>query len=251
MQSVGDPGPTRDAEPARAPDSDRRSGEPIRVVLVTGTTPAGRALRSVLSREAGLEVVKQLRSLRSAGDAAADARTDVIVVAADPTLGGTVEAVRRLKQRVPAAEIVIVSPVANDDALIGAIEAGATALVEERDVDPALAGSVLAAAAGEDPLAEEVALSPLVVHRVVSAYRELAVHVTGRGVRVAPLSPRQLEILALVARRMSNDDVARELGISLQTVKNQLTAVLRATGTRGRDQAVAAAVKAGWLRLDE
>ena len=65
-----------------------------------------------------------------------------------------------------------------------------------------------------------------------------------------PLTPRQMEVLECVTRGMSNREIAFELGISHQTVKNHMTAVLRKLHCQDRTQAAVYALSRGWLRLD-
>jgi DNA-binding CsgD family transcriptional regulator len=88
-----------------------------------------------------------------------------------------------------------------------------------------------------------------VAQRVADAYRDLAVRGVGRSGGGGTISPRQLEILRLVAKGHSNDEIAQLLNISRQTVKNHLTAAMRVLGARRRGQAVAAAMRAGWLSM--
>jgi DNA-binding CsgD family transcriptional regulator len=88
-----------------------------------------------------------------------------------------------------------------------------------------------------------------VAQRIADAYRDLAVRGPGGTEGKGVISPRQLEILRLVAKGMSNDEIADQLGISRQTVKNHMTAAMRALGARRRGQAVVAAMRAGLLSM--
>lgn len=69
--------------------------------------------------------------------------------------------------------------------------------------------------------------------------------------RVSPLTRREMEILLQVTRGLANKQIARELGISHQTVKNHLTAILKKLNVEDRTQAAMYAVKQGWVRLDD
>ncbi|MBP7692792.1 MAG: response regulator transcription factor, partial [Anaerolineales bacterium] len=67
----------------------------------------------------------------------------------------------------------------------------------------------------------------------------------------SPLSPREMEILQCVTRGMSNKEIAYSLGISHQTVKNHMTAILQKLDVEDRTQAAVYALKHGWVRLEE
>ena len=66
-----------------------------------------------------------------------------------------------------------------------------------------------------------------------------------------PLSKREMEVLSCVVRGMSNKEIAILLGISQQTVKNHVTAILRKFGVEDRTQAVVYALKRGWVQLHD
>ena len=66
-----------------------------------------------------------------------------------------------------------------------------------------------------------------------------------------PLSAREMSILNLIARGMSNKEAAAELGISYQTVKNHMTSILRKLAVNDRTQAAIYALRRGWIRLQD
>jgi DNA-binding NarL/FixJ family response regulator len=222
---------------------------PIRLVLVEPRPIQGAAVREMLEREDDFEVVASVRTTEEAADVSADEAPDILVVDVDLPDPGAVEATRRLRRQAPDSALVIIGREADDEAVFRAVQAGASAHVADDDGPSELVDAIRRVAEGEDPLIETVAERPAVAQRVAGAYRELAIRGAARPDRKGRVSPRQLEILRLVAKGMSNEEIAQRLHISRQTVKNHLTAAMRTLGARRRGQAVAAAMRAGWLSI--
>ena len=179
--------------------------------------------------------------LEEAADFSADDAPDILVVDVDLPDPAAVEATRQLRRQAPDSALVIIGREADDEAVFRAVQAGASAHVAGDDGPSELVDAIRRVADGEDPLIETVSERPAVAQRVAGAYRELAIRGAARPERKGRVSPRQLEILRLVAKGMSNDEIAQRLHISRQTVKNHLTAAMRTLGARRRGQAVAAA----------
>jgi DNA-binding NarL/FixJ family response regulator len=231
------------------------AGEPendpglIRLVLVEPSSIHGAAVRELLDREDDFEVVAEVRTTEEAVGVTMHEPPDVLVVDVDLPDPDAVEATRRLKRQAPEAGLVIIARDDDDDAVFRAVQAGATAHVADHGGPDELVEAIRRVADGEDPLAATVAERPAVAQRVADAYRDLAVRGVARSEGGGAVSPRQLEILQLVAKGHSNEEIAQLLNISRQTVKNHLTAAMRALGARRRGQAVAAAMRAGWLSM--
>jgi DNA-binding NarL/FixJ family response regulator len=243
----------RGADDNLTPDSgtgaEEQDPDPIRLVLVEPRPIHGAAVREMLEREDDFEVVASVRTLEEAADLSADEAPDILVVDVDLPDPAAVEATRRLRRQSPDSALVILARDADDEAVFRAVQTGASAHVTDDDGPGELVDAIRRVAEGEDPLIETVAERPALAQRVAGAYRELAIRGAARPERKGRVSPRQLEILRLVARGMSNEEIAQRLHISRQTVKNHLTAVMRTLGARRRGQAVAAAMRAGWLSI--
>ena len=221
----------------------------IRLVLVEPRALHGAMVRELLEREGDFEVVSAVRTADEAVGTEVEQTADVLVVDVDLPDAEAVAATRRLKRRAPEAALVILGRDSGDEAVFLAVQTGATAHVADDDGPAELVHAIRRVAEGEDPLGETVAERPAVAQRVADAYRVLAVNGTKRDERSGAVSPRQLEVLELVARGMSNAEIAERLEISRQTVKNHLTVVMRSLGARRRGQAVAAAMRLGWISI--
>ena len=134
----------------------------------------------------------------------------------------------------------------HDASLVGAVEIGATGHVAE-DAEPhELVATIRAAAEGEDPIKADLTARPDLVERIVDDVRD-AILADRRPLN--PLTPRELEVLQLVADGLRNREIAEGLGLSEQTIKNHLTSTLHKLGVPSRGAAVEYAVRQGWLSV--
>ena len=141
---------------------------------------------------------------------------------------------RRLRESLPGARVIVLTSFGDDERLLPAIQAGAAGYLL-KDAAPAdLARAVRLAHRGE------ALLDPSVAARLVDALAQ------PRGAAATePLTPREREVLALVARGFANKRIARELGIAEKTVKTHVGHVLAKLGVADRTQAAVHAVRAG------
>ena len=136
----------------------------------------------------------------------------------------------------------------DDASLVGALELGAAAHVGELAGPDELVDVIRRVADGDDPLRDELRDRPDLLERMLDTIR---VSMQADLPPTNPLSARELDILRLVAAGRRNREIADELGISSQTVKNNLTAVLHKLGVPNRTRAVTYAARQGWLHLEE
>ncbi|MEU5310179.1 response regulator transcription factor [Streptomyces sp. NPDC021562] len=160
---------------------------------------------------------------------------DVVLMDLRMPGGGGVDAIRELTRRGARARVLVVTTYDTDTDTLPAIEAGATGYLLKDAPREELFTAVRAAAQGR------TVLSPAVASRLVSAVR--APGAPGNE----PLSAREREVLALVARGTSNREIARELFISEATVKTHLTHLYTKLGVNDRAAAVATAYQRGIL----
>ncbi len=210
--------------------------EAISVLLVDDHAVVREGLRSFLELQDGIEVVGDAADGEAAIRAAEALRPDVILMdLVMPRLDG-VGAMRELRRRLPASRVIVLTSFADDDRLLPAIQAGAAGYLLKNSEPLEVVRAIRAARAGE------TLLDPVVAARVVEAIAQPA------GAEPTPrLTPREREVLELIARGRSNKLIARDLGISEKTVKTHVGHLLAKLGVTDRTQAALHALRAGLL----
>lgn len=201
----------------------------VTVLVVDDHELVRRGLLDLLGTTADLQVVGAAVDGEQAVELAGQTTPDVVLM--DLSLPGIdgVEATRRLGTVSPASRVVVLTSFSETERILAALEAGAVGyLLKDAEPDELLRG-VRAAARGEAPFSPRAAtaLLPRPAHK---------------------LSPREREVLALVAEGLPNKTVARRLGISEKTVKTHLTSVFTTLGVTDRTSAALWAQRNGLTR---
>ena len=234
------------------PERRRRAGsERTRILIVDDHVLFRVGIANILAREADLEVVAEAEDTRSAMDAALETSPDVILMDVSLPAPGGIETTGRIKRELPATAIIVLASAEDEDDLFDAIKAGAAAFIL-KDVGPDdLVAIIRRVANGEYLINDKVFSRPTVASRVLKEFRELAVYGSDAQPIFAPLSPREVEILDNIAQGMTNKQVAYQLSISEQTVKNHMSSILRKLSVNDRTQAVVYAMRQGWIKMPE
>ncbi len=209
------------------------SGPTALTVLIADDHPVVRAgLRGMLAAEPGISVVAEAASGQEAIAMARRHKPDVVLMDLRMPDGDGVEATAGILAAEPAARVVVLTTYESDADIVRAVEAGATGYLL-KDAAPAdLVDAIRAAALGE------TVLGPGVAGRLVSHLRRPACE---------PLSARETEVLARVARGETNAEIGRALHISEATVKTHLMRAFGKLGVSGRTAAVTTAIELGML----
>ena len=214
--------------------------ESIRILLADDQRLMREGLRILLEMEPDLEVAGEAGDGRAALEAYADLLPDVVLMDIRmPGMDG-VEAIWRLRERWPAARVIILTTFDDDEYVFEGLRAGAL-------------GYLLKDVSGHD-LAEAVRtvvgggalIQPSVARKVLAQFARMAPPTRPPDSGLAePLSDREREILKLLAQGLSNGEIAKRLSLAEGTVKNYVTVILQKLGARDRTQAALRARELG------
>jgi two-component system, NarL family, response regulator LiaR len=207
--------------------------EPIRVLIVDDHTVVREGLRTFLELQDGIEVAGEAGDGEEAVREAERLRPDVVLMdIVMPRLDG-IAAMRELRERAPATRVVVLTSFLDDERLLPAVRAGAAGYLLKNVQPRELARAVRLAAEGE------ALIDPAVAARLVDSL------VDDRGGDQPELTPREQEVLDLIARGFANKRIALELGIAEKTVKTHVGHVLAKLGVSDRTQAALYAARLG------
>jgi len=211
----------------------------IRVVVADDQGMVRSGFRSLLESEAGLEVVGEAGDGEEAVAAVRRLRPDVVLMDIRmPVLDG-ITATRRLVESGTATRILVLTTFDLDEYVFEALRAGASGFLLKDARAEDLVAAIRIVAAGETLLA------PSVTRRVVDAFVRQPEPSRELIAALDELTPREREVLALLARGDSNADIARALVVSDATAKTHVSNVLGKLGLRDRVQAVIFAYESG------
>jgi DNA-binding NarL/FixJ family response regulator len=217
----------------------------IRVLLVDDQQLVRTGFRMILEDEADIEVVGEAADGRQAVELAGHLAPDVVVMDIRMPVMDGIEATRRLVREGDGAEprVLVLTTFDADENVVEALRAGASGFLL-KDVTPTDFVAAIRIVAAGDAL-----LAPGVTRRLLDRYADRLPPVNEvRAGELRELTDRELEILRLMARGLSNREIAAQLVLAEPTVKTHVSHVLDKLGLRDRAQAVVLAYEAGLVR---
>ena len=216
----------------------------IRILLADDHVLLREGTRELLEREEDLRVVAEAGDGEEAVRLTASQRPDVAIVdIAMPKLNG-IEVTKQIKALCPATAVLILTAYDDDQYVFALLEAGAAGYLLKNVRRRDLIEAVRAVNAGES------VLHPVIARKVIDRFAHLSGKPTEESA-LDQLSERELEVLKLAAKGMSNKDIAQHLTLSVRTVQAHLSAVFSKMQVGSRTEAVVQALQQGWLTLKD
>lgn len=209
------------------------SGSRIRIFIVDDHDVVRLGLRTMLESEPDMMVVGMTGRSLEAIQKVPELLPDILLTDLRmPQMGG-VDMLLELRRLCPQLRTVVLTTYHSDEDVFGAIKAGAMAYILKGSSLEEVTDAIRKVHAGENVIPPHIA-------------RQLAQRISRQ-----PLSARELEILRLVARGMKNHEIAMQLSISANTVRNHVVSLIDKLGVRDRTEATAIAAQQGLVHLDE
>jgi DNA-binding NarL/FixJ family response regulator len=213
----------------------------IRVLIADDQELVRTGFRVILEAEGDIEVVAEAENGLQAVRQAALARPTVVLMDIRmPELDGLAATEQILRQRDPPT-IVVLTTFDQNEFIYRALRAGAAGFLLKDAPSSRLIAAVRAAATGDS------LIEPSITQRLVERFAEPE-PAPGIPDRLAPLTGRELEVLRLITRGMSNAEIAAEMVVAETTVKTHVARILAKLGVRDRVQAVVVAYETGFVR---
>jgi DNA-binding NarL/FixJ family response regulator len=210
----------------------------IRVVLADDHSVVRKGVREFLEEEPDIDVIGEASDGLQAVALATELQPDVVVMDIKmPQLSG-VDATRRIRSVAPKVRVLALTAYDDDPYIFGLLEAGASGYVLKTAESRELIRAIRAVAAGQS------ALDPAIAPRIIARIAQPAL-------TNETLTERELEVLRLAARGLTNKQIGHDLDISDRTVQNHLANIYAKLGAASRTEAVTAALQRGLLRLGE
>ena len=215
----------------------------IKVMIVDDHAVVRLGIRSAIESDAEIQVVGEASDGAIAIKDAPTLRPDVVLM--DLLMPGTdgIEACRAIRDALPETRVLILTSHSGEDAVMSAIAAGASGYLLKNTGPAAIVNAIKTVGRGESLLDSRV------TERVLQEMRRLIS--SQEDTELSVLSERELEVLALVGRGMTNREIAEELFLSANTARNHVSSILAKLGLARRSEAASFATEHGLTRDSE
>ncbi len=216
----------------------------IKVLLAEDHVITRQGMCRLLEEESDLAVVGEAGDGEEAVQMVTEMQPDVIIMdIAMPKLNG-IEATRQIKLLCPSTAVLALSAYDDDEYVFGLLEAGAAGYLLKTANGDQLIHAIRAVYKGEP------VLDPIVARKVINRFRSPS-QMMGSERRPEHLSDREMDVMKLAAKGMSNKEIADELVLSKRTVEGHLRSTFNKLGVASRTEAVLYGLRKGWFALED
>ncbi len=221
--------------------------DPIKVLIVDDHTLFRRGIAAVLANEESLKVVGEASDGLEAIEKTKEIAPDVILMDLNMPRCSGLEAIQALQTEMPQVNVLVLTVSEMESDLFAAVKFGATGYILKKAEPEELIHAILYIAQGG------VIISPLMATKLLTEFKDLTAGVEREAIEQAnaDLSPREGEVLELVAQGATNKEIADSLFISENTVKTHLKNIMEKLHLVNRSQAAAYAVRRGLVPYKE
>lgn len=218
--------------------------EKIKVMLAEDHVVVREGTRELIQHEDDMEVVGEAGDGEEAVALAPHVKPDVIIMDVNmPKLNG-IEATKQIKMKMPSVAILVLTAYDNDQYVSALLEAGAAGYLLKNIRGRELIDAVRAVNSGES------VLHPKIARKVLNRFANYNVKPEGEPVADI-LSERELEVLKLAAKGLSNRDIAEQLFLSIRTVQAHLGNIFNKLDVGSRTEAILYGLKKGWFSVED
>ncbi len=222
-------------------------------VLIVDDHPLFRSgLQRALDLEDDITVVGHCEDGEEALKSAHELQPNVVLLDVNlPSMNG-LQVARQLKAEQAAMAVIMLTAYHDIEQVLHTMRAGASAYCS-KDVTPAQLVAIIRDAAGGKYIIDNERMNKRELDSWINRNIEAIAgpYIVDAEEHFIPLSPREMEILQFVTHGLSNKEIAHQLGISQQTVKNHMTSILRKLNVEDRTQAAVTALRHGWVRIND
>ena len=218
--------------------------EKIKILVADDHAVVREGTRQILDKEKDLKVIAEAGDGEETVKLATSLKPDVAIIDISMPVVDGIEATRQIKALCPSIAVLILTAYDDDQFIFSLLEAGAAGYLLKSVHSNELVDAVRAVYAGES------VLHPSVARKVLNRF----VPTSGKSVEKRPheiLSEREIDVLKLVTKGLSNKDIAEELCLSMRTVQAHLGRIFNKLNVSSRTEAVVHALKEGWVTLDD
>jgi DNA-binding NarL/FixJ family response regulator len=229
------------------------SVDTVRIMIVDDHPLLRDGIRRMLEGEPDFRIAGEASDGQQALDLALELLPQCVLMDVNLPLVNGLQATRRLKAAHPEIAVIVLTAYHDDMQVLHAIQAGASAYFPKDVTSTTLVEAIRQVTQGKYVIDDHVLERPEVAKWLLKQFQDASPQNAEMVAddMLLPLSAREMQILELITRGFANKEIARELRISRQTVKNHMTNILHKLAVNDRTQAAVYALRRGWIRLED